>query len=251
MNFLEGKILAFDKPYRQTSFKLVAHVRWLLTRQMGGRKLRVGHAGTLDPLATGVLVVCTGRATGIIEQLQGHDKEYVAELRLGETTASYDLEHPVDATYPTEHITEQMLRETIEKFTGDIMQVPPAFSACNIEGKRAYELARKGREVNLQAKPIHIDSIDIEELRLPDYVRLRIRCGKGTYIRSLARDIGEALGSGAHLLSLRRTRVGDIGVDSCWTMEEFEDWLKRHEIDTTPPEGQRPKQYPMLTKNAE
>lgn len=248
MNFLEGKILAFDKPYRQTSFKLVSHVRWLLTRGMGGRKLRVGHAGTLDPLATGVLVVCTGRATGIIEQLQGHDKEYVAELRLGETTASYDLEHPVDKTYPTEHITEQLLCEVLAGFTGDIMQVPPAFSACNIDGKRAYELARKGREVKLQAKPIHIESIEIEELRLPDYVRLRIQCGKGTYIRSLARDIGEALGSGAHLLSLRRTRVGNISVEQCWTMEEFENWIEKQQIDSTPPEGPRPKEYPMVKK---
>ena len=246
MNFLEGKILAFDKPYRQTSFKLVAHVRWILTRRMEGRRLRVGHAGTLDPLATGVLIVCTGRATSIIEQLQGHDKEYVAELRLGETTASYDLEHPVNATFPTEHITEELLRATVARLTGDIMQIPPAFSACNIDGKRAYELARKGREVNLQAKPVHIESIEIEEVRLPDYVRLRIRCGKGTYIRSLARDIGEALGSGAHLLSLRRTRVGDICAEQCWTMEGFEEWLAGQEIDTTPPEGQKPKEYPLL-----
>ena len=223
-------------------------MRWLLTRGMGGRKLRVGHAGTLDPLATGVLVVCTGRATGIIEQLQGHDKEYVAELRLGETTASYDLEHPVDKTYPTEHITEQLLCEVLAGFTGDIMQVPPAFSACNIDGKRAYELARKGREVKLQAKPIHIENIEIEELRQPDYVRLRIQCGKGTYIRSLARDIGEALGSGAHLLSLRRTRVGNISVEQCWTMEDFENWLEKQQIDSTPPEGPRPKEYPMVKK---
>lgn len=250
MNFLEGKILAFDKPYRQTSFKLVAHVRWILTRRMEGRRLRVGHAGTLDPLATGVLIVCTGRATSIIEQLQGHDKEYVAELRLGETTASYDLEHPVNATFPTEHITEELLRATVARLTGDIMQIPPAFSACNIDGKRAYELARKGREVNLQAKPVHIESIEIEEVRLPDYVRLRIRCGKGTYIRSIARDIGEALGSGAHLLSLRRTRVGDICAEQCWTMEGFEEWLAGQEIDTTLPEGKKPKNYPLLMKQS-
>lgn len=224
MDFLSGQILAFDKPYRMTSFQLVARVRNALTRKLGQR-LKVGHAGTLDPLATGVLVICTGKATKQIENLQTDIKEYVAELRLGQTTASYDLEHPVDAEYPTEHITPEMVEKVLRSFEGDIMQVPPVFSACHAGGKRAYELARKGREVKLDAKPVHIESITLEELRLPDYLRIRVVCGKGTYIRSLARDIGEALGSGAHLLSLRRTRVGDIRVEECLQPETFDEWL--------------------------
>lgn len=246
MNFLTGQILAFDKPYRTTSFSVVSHVRWLISQKMGGRKLRVGHAGTLDPLATGVLTICTGRATKQVEQLQAHTKEYIAELRLGATTASYDLEHPVDATFPTDHITEALVREKVQSFVGDIMQVPPVFSACKVEGDRAYDLARKGRDVQLRAKPLRIDEIEIEELRLPDYLRIRVVCGKGTYIRALARDIGEALGSGAHLLSLRRTRVGDIRVEQCWTMEAFERWLAAQEVDATPPDGPIPTSFPLL-----
>lgn len=246
MNFLEGQILAFDKPYRTTSFSVVSHVRWLLTRQMGGRKLRVGHAGTLDPLATGVLVVCTGRATKQVEQLQAHTKEYVAELRLGATTASYDLEHPVDQTYPTQHLTETLVREAVGRYVGDILQVPPAFSACKVEGDRAYDLARRGAQVQLAAKPLHIDEIEIQELRLPDYLRLRVVCGKGTYIRALARDIGEAMGTGAHLLSLRRTRVGDIALDKCWQMADFEAWLTQQDVDATPPDGPIPSHFPLI-----
>ena len=231
MNFLKGQILAFDKPYRTTPFRLVAQVRRLLTRKLG-RRLKVGHAGTLDPLATGVLVICTGRATKQIEQLQAHTKEYVAELRLGQTTASFDLEHPVDAEYPTEHITEQLVHEALRKFEGDIMQVPPLYSACHADGKRAYELARKGRDVTLPAKPVHVDEIELLELRLPDYMRIRVVCGKGTYIRSLARDIGEALGSGAHLLSLRRTRVGEVRVEDCFQPDRFEAWLEEQTFET-------------------
>ena len=231
MNFLKGQILAFDKPYRATSFRLVAQVRRLLTRKLG-RRLKVGHAGTLDPLATGVLVVCTGRATKQIEQLQAHTKEYVAELRLGQTTASFDLEHPVDAEYPTGHITEQLVHEALRKFEGNIMQVPPLYSACHADGKRAYELARKGRDVTLPAKPVHVDEIELLELRLPDYMRIRVVCGKGTYIRSLARDIGEALGSGAHLLSLRRTRVGEVRVEDCFQPDRFEAWLEEQTFET-------------------
>ncbi|MBQ7420534.1 MAG: tRNA pseudouridine(55) synthase TruB [Alloprevotella sp.] len=230
MNFLKGQVLAFDKPYRATSFRMVAHVRRLLTKRIG-RRLKVGHAGTLDPLATGVLVICTGRATKTIEALQGHTKEYVAELCLGATTPSYDLEHPVDAVYPTAHITDALVRETLHRFEGDTDQVPPIFSACHADGKRAYELARKGKDVELKPKRIHIDSIVLEELRLPDYARIRVTCGKGTYIRALARDIGEALGSGAHLTSLRRTRVGDIRVEDCFTEEGFEAWLSQQTIE--------------------
>ena len=189
---------------------------------MTGHKIRVGHAGTLDPLATGTLIICTGRATRIIESLQTHTKEYIAEVRLGETTASYDLEHPVDQTYPTEHITEAMVREVLHSLEGDIMQIPPAYSACKINGDRAYQLARNGEEVPLKAKSVRVEEIELLEMRLPDYLKIRVVCGKGTYIRSIGRDIGERLGSGAHLLSLRRTRVGDIRVEDCWKMEDFE-----------------------------
>lgn len=235
MNFLTGQVLAFDKPLGMTSFQLVAKVRWLLTRAMQGRKLKVGHAGTLDPLATGLMVICTGRATKRIEQLQAGVKEYVATLRLGATTPSYDLEHEIDATFPTEHITEQMVRETLSHFTGDIMQVPPVYSACKINGKRAYDMARSGRadEVELQAKPLHIDEIEVINCNLTEKeLVLRIVCSKGTYIRALARDIGQALNSGAHLTALRRTRVGDYQVGESFTLDSFEQWLKGVSIET-------------------
>lgn len=247
MNFFNGQILAFDKPYRATSFSVVGHLRWLLTQRMEGRKIRVGHAGTLDPLATGTLIVCTGRATRIIESLQAHTKEYIAEVRLGETTASYDLEHPVDQTFPTAHITEAMVREVLHGLEGNIMQVPPAYSACKINGDRAYQLARSGEEVPLKAKPVHVEEIELLEIRLPDYLKIRVVCGKGTYIRSIGRDIGERLGSGAHLLSLRRTRVGDIRVENCWKMDDFERWLEQQSIETDPPSGPIPSAFPFLT----
>ena len=233
MNFQAGQVLAFDKPYEWTSFALVAKVRWLISRRIGG-KIKVGHAGTLDPLATGVMVICTGKATKRIEQLQAGVKEYVATLKLGATTPSFDLEHPVDATYPTAHITEQLVREVLPRFEGEIMQVPPVFSACKVEGKRAYDLARKGKEVELRAKPLRIDEIELTDCRLENQeITLRIVCSKGTYIRALARDIGQALGSGAHLTALRRTRVGDCSVEKCFTIETFEKWLAEQEIATS------------------
>lgn len=237
MNFLAGQVLAFDKPYEMTSFGLVAKVRWLLTRRMDGKKIKVGHAGTLDPLATGVMVICTGKATKQIEQLQSGIKEYVATLRLGATTPSFDLEHPVDATYPTEHITEELIRTTLQRFQGEIMQVPPAFSACKIEGKRAYEMARNGEEVVLKAKPLRIDEIEIMAFDPQQMtLQLRIVCSKGTYIRALARDIGTALGSGAHLTALRRTQVGDLRCEQCFTIETFEKWLNEQSIETELPQ---------------
>ncbi|MBQ8226414.1 MAG: tRNA pseudouridine(55) synthase TruB [Bacteroidaceae bacterium] len=235
MNFQAGQVLAFDKPYEWTSFALVAKVRWLISQRIGG-KIKVGHAGTLDPLATGVMVICTGKATKRIEQLQAGVKEYVATLKLGATTPSFDLEHPIDATYPTEHITEELVREVLPRFEGEIMQVPPVFSACKVEGKRAYDLARKGKEVELRAKPLRIDEIELTECRLENQeITLRIVCSKGTYIRALARDIGQALGSGAHLIALRRTRVGDYDVDHCFSIPTFEKWLAEQEIDTENP----------------
>ena len=231
MDFLAGEVLAFDKPYRMTSFQLVARVRYLLCRRLGVKKLKVGHAGTLDPLATGVEIVCTGRATKRIEALQQHEKEYIAGLRLGATTPSFDLEHPIDATYPTNHITPELLAQTLRRFEGDIPQIPPVFSACKIGGDRACDLARKGREVSLAAKTVHIERIEVISCNLPD-VQLRVTCGKGTYIRSLARDIGEALGCGAHLISLRRTRVGDVKVEQCLQLDAFPEWLNSVEITT-------------------
>ena len=233
MNFLAGQVLAFDKPYGITSFALVNKVRWLLTQRMGGKKIKVGHAGTLDPLATGVMVICTGRATTRIDSLQAGVKEYVATLQLGATTPSYDLEHPIDATYPTAHITRAVIDETLPRFVGEIMQVPPAFSACKVEGKRAYDLARRGENVELRAKPLRIDEMEVmewdaETMRLS----LRIVCSKGTYIRALARDIGQALQSGAHLTALRRTQVGNCRVEGCHTIESFEQWLSTIEIET-------------------
>lgn len=236
MNFLAGQVLAFDKPYGMTSFGLVAKVRWLLTRRMGGRKIKVGHAGTLDPLATGVMVVCTGRATKRIEELQAGEKEYTATLRLGATTPSFDLEHEIDATYPTEHITEEAVRAALRQFEGDIMQVPPAFSACKVEGKRAYDLARKGRDVELKAKPLRIEAIELLECNLGEAeIKIRVACSKGTYIRALARDIGMALGSGAHLTALRRTRVGGFRESECLSLEQFEAWLGEIDVETELP----------------
>ncbi len=222
MDFVEGEILAFDKPYRWTSFDVVGKTRWLLCHRLGLKKLKVGHTGTLDPLATGVVVVCTGRKTKLIDQLQNHTKEYVATLQLGATTPSYDLEKPIDATYPTEHITRALIDEVIPTFQGEQWQVPPMFSAVKVDGKRAYELARKGQEAELKAKLLVIDEIEVlsfdaETMQLV----LRISCSKGTYIRALARDIGQRLGSGAHLIALRRTRVGDIRVEDCMNFEQF------------------------------
>lgn len=221
-----------------TSFQLVAKVRWLLTRCMEGRKIKVGHAGTLDPLATGVMIVCTGRATKLIEQLQGGAKTYETTLKLGATTPSFDLEHPIDRRFPTEHITEEEIRRVLaEQFTGDIMQVPPVFSACKVDGKRAYDLARKGKQPELQAKPLRIDSIELTRCDLDNSeIDLRICCSKGTYIRALARDIGIALRSGAHLTALRRTRVGEADISRCFaTIDDFEQWLGGIEVETELP----------------
>lgn len=222
MDFVEGEILAFDKPYRWTSFDVVGKARWLLCHKLGVKKLKVGHSGTLDPLATGVIVVCTGKKTKLIDQLQAHQKEYVATLQLGATTPSYDLEKEIDATYPTAHITRALIDEVIPTFEGEQWQVPPIFSAVKVGGKRAYKFARQGEEVELKAKLLIIDEIEILRFdALTMQLELRIVCSKGTYIRALARDIGRRLNSGAHLIALRRTRVGEICVDDCMTFEQF------------------------------
>ncbi len=230
MDFIEGEILCFDKPLGWTSFNLVARIRSRLSHRLGVRKLKVGHAGTLDPLATGVMVICTGKATKRIDELQAHVKEYVATLQLGATTPCFDLEKPIDKTYPTAHITEALVREALGKFVGRIEQVPPAFSACKIDGKRAYDLARRGREVELKPKVLVIEEIEFQGFD-PEKMQATIRvvCSKGTYIRALARDIGQALDSGAHLISLRRTRVGNVRVEDCMKVDDFDQWLQQQD----------------------
>ena len=226
MNFNEGAFIYINKPYRMSSFGALAHIRYLVSKRIHVKRVKMGHAGTLDQLATGVLILCTGKATKQIEQLQLHTKEYTATLQLGATTPSYDMEHEVDSTYPTAHITKELILQTLPQFVGDIMQVPPVFSACMVDGHRAYKMARKGQEVELAAKPVRIDELeltgfDAEQMQMS----IRVVCGKGTYIRSLARDIGEALGSGAYLTALCRTRVGDVRIEDCLTFDDFPAWL--------------------------
>lgn len=227
MDFKTGTILSFDKPLTWTSFGLVSKVRYLLCQHIGEKKLKVGHAGTLDPLATGVLIICTGKATKQIDTLQAKTKEYVATLQLGATTPSFDLETTVDATFPTGHITEERVNEALAKFIGRIEQIPPSYSACKVDGKRAYDLARQGKEVELKPKVLVIDEIELQDFN-PQTMQATIRvvCSKGTYIRALARDIGLALDSGAHLTALRRTRIGDYKVEECHTLETFRQWLE-------------------------
>ena len=225
-------MLYFDKPLRWTSFALVNKVRYHISRKLGVKKIKVGHAGTLDPLATGVMSSCTGKATKRIEEFQYHTKEYIATLKLGATTPSYDLEKEIDATYPTKHITRQLVEETLKRFVGTIEQIPPAFSACKVDGKRAYDLARKGNEVELKPKTLVIDEIELLECDLP-VIKIRVVCSKGTYIRALARDIGEALNSGAHLTGLMRTRVGDVKLEDCMQVDDFEAWLDQQDIEIT------------------
>ncbi len=230
MNFKEGEIIYIDKPYKWTSFGVVNKVRYFVCRKQGVKKIKVGHAGTLDPLATGVMILCTGKATKKIEDFQYQTKEYIATLMLGATTPSFDLEKEIDATYPTEHITRELVEETLKQFVGEIQQVPPTFSACKVNGKRAYELARKGNDVELKAKTLVIDEIELLECELP-VIKIRVVCSKGTYIRALARDIGQALNSGAHLTALQRTRVGDVTLDKCMQLDDFEAWIEQQEIE--------------------
>lgn len=265
-NFQEGEILGFDKPLTWTSFNLVKAVRNSLSRRLKIKRLKTGHAGTLDPMATGVMIVCTGKCTKLIDKLQAGTKEYIATLRLGCTTASFDAEHEIDATFPTSHITRELVDEALAKFHGEIMQIPPVYSAVKVDGKRAFAYAREGEGVELKAKPLVIDELELLDINLPEqgiispnaqdvagmiktgvhikdygrklqniedvsvehemipYIKIRVVCSKGTYIRALARDIGEALHSGAYLIGLRRTRVGDIKIEDCLSVMNVEDW---------------------------
>jgi tRNA pseudouridine55 synthase len=232
MNFIEGEYIYINKPYRMTSFGALAFVRTRVSRRVGVRRVKIGHAGTLDPLATGVLILCTGKKTKEIERLQLDNKEYTATLQLGATTPSYDMEHEVDATYSTAHITRELIERMLADFVGEIQQVPPQYSACKIGGDRAYDLMRKGKEVELKAKTVHIDSIDVIDFD-PTTMQLSIRvsCGKGTYIRSLARDIGRALESGAYLTALCRTRLGGVRIEDCITIDDFPQWLEKQNVE--------------------
>lgn len=229
MDFIEGEVLYVDKPLHWTSFRLVRVIRAKLCGNLKIKKLKVGHAGTLDPLATGVMVVCTGRKTKEIEQLQAQTKEYVAEIRLGATTPSFDLETEIDAEYPVAHITREQVEECLKKFVGTIEQVPPIFSAVKVKGKRAYEFARENSEIELKPKILVIDSIELLSCRLP-LLTIRIVCSKGTYIRALARDIGTCLGSGAHLTALTRTKSGSVALSDCLKVEELDDFFRSHAV---------------------
>jgi len=223
MNFQQGEILYFDKPLTWTSFDLVNRIRNLISKHLG-EKIKVGHAGTLDPLATGVMILTTGKATKRIEELQLAEKEYIATLKLGKTTPSFDLEHEVDKTYPFEHITREMVEEKLKNFIGEIWQIPPVYSAVKVNGKRAFDYARKGNEVELKPKLLVIKEIEIIDFALP-ILKIRVVCSKGTYIRALARDIGIALDSGAHLTALQRTKIGNITLENCQTIEQFAECL--------------------------
>ena len=227
INFPEGYIAVIDKPLEWTSTDVVRKVKFAL-QHLGYKKIKIGHAGTLDPLATGILLVCIGKATKMVNALQAEEKEYIAELELGASTPSYDMEHPIDQHYPTEHITRQMLEQALTDLTGERLQAPPIYSAKKVEGVRAYEFARAGEEVELKKALINIYEMEILDLQMP-FMKIRVRCSKGTYIRSLAHEIGQAVGSGAYLRSLRRTRSGGFTVDNAWDLQNFLEKLKSTE----------------------
>ena len=229
MDFKAGEVFAIDKPYRISSFGALAHVRYVLSHELG-YKVKIGHAGTLDPLATGVLILCTGKATKRIEEFQGHTKEYIATLQLGATTVSYDMEHEENEKFPTEHITRELVSSKLQQFIGDIEQVPPTYSAVKVKGDRACDLRRAGEEVTLKIKNVHVDEIEITDFDAEKMLlSIRVVCGKGTYIRALARDLGRALESGAYLTALRRTRVGDFTIDKCVDYGHIKEWLVKTE----------------------
>lgn len=230
MDFISGEVLYINKPLNWTSFTLVRKLRNKLCRKLGIKKLKVGHAGTLDPLATGVMIVCTGKKTKLIESFQYQTKEYIATIKLGETTPSFDLETAVDGVFPVEHITQELVEVKLKDFIGEIEQVPPIYSACKVDGKRAYEFAREGQEVELKAKLLVIDEIELLDYSFPE-IRVRVVCSKGTYIRALARDIGVALGSGAHLTALERTRIGEVTLDQCIEGSQIEEFVDALIID--------------------
>lgn len=219
-DFKNGQILLFDKPLEWTSFQVVNKVRWLIRKNCGIKKIKVGHAGTLDPLATGLLIICTGKFTKKIQELQGQEKEYTGTFTVGATTPSYDLETEIDNTFPIDHISAEKLQQATEQFKGAIEQFPPVFSALKKDGKRLYEYARKGEEVKINSRTVNISSFELTNIELPK-VDFKVSCSKGTYIRSLAHDFGKAVESGAHLSALRRTKIGDFNVENAFTIDTF------------------------------
>ena len=223
--FTEGKVILIDKPLTWSSFQAVNKIKWSLKKHLGLKKIKVGHAGTLDPLATGLLIICTGKFTKRIPELQGMEKEYTGTFYIGATTPSYDLETQVDNTFPTEHVDDNLIHETVKQFLGEIDQKPPIFSAIKKDGKRLYEHARKGEEVEIASRKTTIHEFEITRIALPE-VDFRVVCSKGTYIRSLAHDFGIALQSGAHLTALRRTKIGEFSVTNAISPETFEDEIK-------------------------
>lgn len=225
MDFIEGEVLYVNKPLHWTSFNVVNRIRWKIQKTLKIKKIRVGHAGTLDPLATGVMIICTGKKTKLIESYQYQTKEYIATLQLGSTTPCFDLELPVDAHYPVEHISAELVQQIVPRFVGEIWQVPPVYSAVKVDGKRAYDYAREGKEVELKSKLLVIDEIEILDFSLP-VLKIRVVCSKGTYIRALARDIGLALNSGAHLIALERTRIGDIRLADCMEIQDLTEHIE-------------------------
>lgn len=229
-DFKNGQALLFDKPLEWTSFQLVNKVRWLIRQHCGIKKIKVGHAGTLDPLATGLLIICTGKFTKTINELQGLEKEYTGTFTLGGTTPSYDLETEIDQTFPTEHLSEEILQQATQQFTGEIDQYPPVFSALKKEGKRLYEYARNGEEVKIDSRKVTISKFELTHIALPK-VDFKVVCSKGTYIRSLAHDFGKAVESGAHLSALRRTRIGEFSVENAYDLERFIETLPEKEKD--------------------
>ena len=226
MDFLEGEVLYFDKPLQWTSFDVVNKTRYVLRRSLGVKKIKVGHAGTLDPLATGVMIVCTGKATKRIDSYLHQDKEYIATLKLGATTPSFDKETEENATYPVDFVTKSLVEETLKKFVGEISQVPPLYSAIRVNGTRAYELARKNKDVQIEPRTVRIDKIELLDYDLP-HITIKVACSKGTYIRSLARDIGSELMCGAYLTALQRTKVGEVGLEDCITIEKFQEIIEQ------------------------
>jgi len=227
--YKNGQVLLIDKPLTWTSFQVVNKLRWEIRQRFNIKKIKVGHAGTLDPLATGLLIICTGKQTKQIDTYQGQVKEYTGTFTLGATTPSYDLETEIDNTFSTAHITEELLHETTKQFTGEIQQKPPIFSAIKKDGKRLYELARKGETTEIKERTVTVTSFEITKINLPA-VDFRIICSKGTYIRSMAFDYGKALNSGGHLSALRRTKIGDFSVNDALSVEGFIDNLKEDSL---------------------
>lgn len=229
MDFIEGEVLYINKPLHWTSFDVVNKTRNILRHSLGVKKIKVGHAGTLDPLATGVMILCTGKATKTIDSYLHKDKEYIATIKLGATTPSFDAETEENATFSTTHITRELVENTLKNFIGNIDQVPPLYSAIRIDGTRAYELARKDKDVAIKPRKVRIDAIELLDFELP-YMKIKIACSKGTYIRSLANDIGAALQSGGYVSSLQRTKVGDVTIDDCISIESFQDKIEQEKV---------------------